>query len=380
MKRVLHICHVVLSLEPGGLENGVVNVVNGLDRSDFRCSVCCLQRRGEFTARLRPDVEVIEMGLRPGNDPRLPLKLARLFRATRADIVHTRNPEAFFYGIVGARLAGVPIVVHSEHGRAFPERRLRALVQRWLLTRADLIFAVSEQLKLDLSREIGVDARRIEVLENGVDLEKFHPHEHPIGTGLADRSLLIGSVGRLAPVKNYSLLIEACARLPRVPWWRLVLVGEGPQRHALEKLVRKLDLSGRVELLGHCDDVPDRLRDMDVFVLPSSSEGLSNTLLEAMACRVAVLASDVGGNREIIEEGVSGMLFQPGDIGSAADKLWALMSDEDLRQRLALGGEARARGRFSLEGMLSRYAAMYRRVWSHKHGGRVDALACQGPL
>ncbi|HEY2036583.1 MAG TPA: glycosyltransferase [Steroidobacteraceae bacterium] len=363
----VHVCHVVLSLEPGGLENGVINVVNGLNSAEFRSSVCCLQRAGEFAARLRSQVPVSVMGLRPGNDPMMPFRLARLLRSAGVDIVHTRNAEPFFYGLLGARIARVPVVVHSEHGRTFPERRLRAMVQRLFLRGVDGAFAVSEQLRADLVRELGIDGKRMEVLYNGVDTSSFRPLEAPVAEARAAGPVRIGSVGRLVPIKNYALLLHAFAQLPPSAC-RLLLVGEGPERAALERLAGELGIRDRVELTGHRDDVAQLLRTLDIFVLPSLSEGMSNTLLEAMATGIAAVASDVGGNREIIESERSGLLFASGDVAAAAAQLRRLIERPELRRALGGAAAARVRGTFSIEAMLQGYEELYRRLWRQKRG------------
>jgi len=375
MTRPLHVCHVLLSLKPGGLENGVVNVVNGLDPADFRSSVCCLQQAGEFAARMRGTTEIVAMGLQPGNDWRLPLRLARLLRALRVDIVHTRNAEPFFYGIVAARLAGVPVVIHSEHGRTFPEKPLRARVQRFLLSGANAAFCVSERLKQDLVRELGVSPARFEVIHNGVDIERFRSAP---GTGdrrLSAADVVIGSVGRLAPVKNYPLLLRAMARLPALPPSRLLLVGDGPEGPSLQALAAELGLADRVHFAGHRDDVAQALREMDVFVLPSTSEGMSNTLLEAMAAGVAAVASDAGGNGEIIVPEVSGLLFPSADVAALAAQLGRLISDPGLRGKLARAAATRVKVEFSIDAMIRRYEQLYRRVWSQRHGESVSSTA-----
>lgn len=371
----LHVCHVVLSLEPGGLENGVVNVVNGLNPAEFRSSVCCLRRSGEFAGRLRPGVPISVMGLRPGNDPLLPLRLARLLRKARVDIVHTRNAESFFYGYLAARLARVPVVVHSEHGiehgRTIAERPLRAMVQRLLLRGVDAAFAVSAQLRADLVRELRIDGSRMEVLYNGVDTGSFRPPDAPISNAhVSGARIRIGSVGRLVPVKNYALLLHAFALLPPGTC-QLVLVGDGPERVALERLADELGIRGSVEFAGHRDDVSELLRSMDVFVLPSLREGMSNTLLEAMASGIPAVASDVGGNREIIESERSGLLFPSGDTAAAVNHLTRLMADAELRRAMGRAAAGRVRQTFSIEAMLRRYEDLYRRVWTQKASTRA---------
>jgi sugar transferase (PEP-CTERM/EpsH1 system associated) len=373
MSRPLHIAHVLLSLQPGGLENGVVNVVNGLDPERFRSSICCLQKTGEFAARVKPrDVAIEAMGLKPGNDLGLPFRLAKLFRKWRVDIVHTRNAEAFFYGVLGAKLAGVPAIIHSEHGRTFPETPRRAWMQRVLWKRADRTFAVSKRLQDDMIREIGVSPENFEVLYNGVDIARFAANE---AAGHNAHPVVVGSVGRLVAVKNYPLLVRAMAELRGGTPSKLVLVGEGPERAKLETLVAELGLRDRVELLGHREDVPDLVRGMDIFVLPSFSEGMSNTLLEAMAAGVATLASNVGGNGEIIEDEVSGLLFPSDNVPRAVEQLERLIEDAALRARFARAGAARVKKEFSIEAMLQRYALLYRRVWSQVHGEPVNSVA-----
>ncbi|MFL6676813.1 MAG: glycosyltransferase, partial [Burkholderiaceae bacterium] len=315
----IRVLHVLLSLEPGGLENGVVNVINRLDRDRFVSSVCCLKHAGEFARRIEdPRVDIHELHWRGGNDPRLALRLAGLLRRTGPHIVHTRNAEPFFYGFAGAKLARAQALVHSEHGRKFDDRPARFAVQRWMSRHTDAIFAVSGQLKSDLVKHIGMPEASVEVLHNGVDLSRFNVaaradapspartalrHEWGVPAG----ALVVGSVGRLVAVKNYGLLLRAVAASGLDI--HLVLAGEGPERAALTALAASLGIASRVHLLGHCDDVDRVLGAFDMFVLPSISEGMSNTLLEAMAAGVPPVASDVGGNGEIVRDGVDGRLF-----------------------------------------------------------------------
>ncbi|MFM9437459.1 sugar transferase (PEP-CTERM/EpsH1 system associated) [Janthinobacterium sp. CG_23.3] len=349
MQATIHIQHVLLSLEPGGLENGVVNVVNRLSGDAFRSSICCLQRAGDFAPRVRAGVPIREMGWRGGNDLRLAWRLARLFRETRPDVVHTRNAEAFFYGFLGAKLAGVNCIVHSEHGRAFTDRAIRFHLQRWWTAHIQAVFAVSAQLKRELVAHIGMPAQRIQVLRNGVDLERFCAGAGAGGRaalrrqlGLGDADLLVGSVGRLVAVKNHALLLTALAALARRDWVA-VLVGEGPARAALEELARSLGIAGRVRFAGQRDDVAAWLAAMDVYVLSSTNEGVSNTLLEAMASGLACVASDIGGNPELIADARHGCLFASGDAAALAGHVRRLCDDAGLRRRLGAAARARCR-------------------------------------
>lgn len=362
----IRIQHVLLSLRPGGLENGVVNVINGLDDRRFHSSVCCLKETGEFASRIRaPGVAVHAMGLRGGNDLALPLRLAAHFRKTRPDIVHTRNAESFFYGFLGARLAGVPRLVHSEHGRTFSDRRARFVMQRWMSRFTTSIFAVSDQLKQDLARHVGIPLSRIEVLYNGVDVSHFsanadrHAMRQELRVGANE--FVVGSVGRLVAVKNYALLLRAVAAMAQKQI-HIVLVGDGPERSNLQALAVELGIADRVHLLGHRDDVSSLLGVMDIFVLPSLSEGMSNTLLEAMARGVPPVVSDVGGNGEIVQDGLNGLVFPSGDGVMLTAYLTRLCADHAQRTRFGASALRRVTESFGIGAMIDRYERLYERV------------------
>lgn len=374
MSRRLHICHVLLSLRPGGLENGVVNIANRLPRDRFRSSVCCLQQSGDFSQRLAPDVDLRAFGLQRGNDPLLPFRLARHLRASAVDIVHTRNPEALLYGYPAARLAGARIV-HSEHGRTFPEKTLRRWVLSSFVRRTEAAFAVSRTLKDDLVRYLDYPEDHLAVLYNGVDCGRFAPRARVADRGL-DRPLTIGSVGRLVAVKNYALLLQAAAGLPEDLRARVLLIGDGPERPALERLAAELNPAGAVTIAGNQADVPAALAAMDIFVLPSLSEGLSNTVLEAMAAGLPVVATRVGGNPELVEHGVTGLLFGSGDVHELSEHLTRLARDPALRLRLGEAARARACSEFAIDSMVRRYADLYTHIGGTRDAQQVVSARC----
>ncbi len=361
----IHIQHVLLSLQPGGLENGVVNIVNGLDPARFRSSVCCLREAGQFAERIQaPGAQIHEVGLRGGLSARAVFKMAQHFARTQTDIVHTRNAEAFFYGMAAAKLAGVKGLIHSEHGRVFDDRPIRFTLQRVLSNHASAIFAVSNKLKQDLIHHIRIPGEKIEVLYNGVDLSRFDMRDQAAARallGISAGQFVIGSVGRLVPVKNYALLMRAVARLDGV---HLVLVGDGPERASLERLKRDLKLEGRVTLPGHRSDIAELIGGFDVFALTSLNEGMSNTLLEAMAGGVAVVASDVGGNREIVRNGIDGMLFDSDDESALVGIFETLVRDRATKEKFGAAARRRVMDTFDLRGMLERYSALYSGVHS----------------
>jgi glycosyltransferase involved in cell wall biosynthesis len=226
---------------------------------------------------------------------------------------------------------------------------------------------VSEQLRRDLVTHLRVSERRFDVIYNGVDTSRVGAADRgaaraALGAGPAE--IVVGSVGRLVPVKNYELLVRAFGRVAgsrRTPL-RLVLVGDGPERAALARAAVAAGVDRTTAFLGHREDVADLLVGFDVFVLPSISEGLSNTLLEAMAARVPVVASDVGGNREIVQEGRSGVLFASRDEAGLAERLAQIVDDPGLRAELGRAGRERVERRFSMGAMIESYEALYERV------------------
>lgn len=367
----IHIQHVVLSLQAGGLENGVVNVINRLDPARFRSSVSCLKVVGEFAQRIqRADVEITALGLKGGNNLGIAVKLATQLRRARADIVHTRNPESFFYGFLAAKLARIPVLIHSEHGRTFDDRPMRFRVQRWMSRSTTAIFAVSEQLKNDLARHVRIPLERIEVLYNGVDFGRFGAVDRDrcrLEWGLPAGSFVLGSVGRLVSVKNYGLLLRAVSQMGNERVY-VVLVGEGPEREALTRLAETLGIAARVKFLGHRENVAGLLGAMDVFVLPSLSEGMSNTLLEALAAKLVVIASDVGGNREIVRDGQDGLLFPNDDLDALKDKIGLVLTDSRLRAKLAQSGRERVQQTFDIQAMVRRYENLYERSYGIRRG------------
>ena len=358
----IRVGHVVLSLRAGGLENGVVNVINGLPPGQFISTVYCLQEAGEFAQRLRaPGCQVRVYGLQPGNDLRLPFRLARDLRTDGVNVLHTRNSESFFYGFPAARIAGIGGVIHSEHGRTGRESTLRRRLQGWMLKRTPHAFAVSRELARRLEVELRLREGTFSVLYNGVDLTRFTkcdaiPRRH------AGAPVTIGSVGRLVEVKNFPLLLRAFAELRKETDVRLLIVGEGPERRTLDALAAELGVSGSAQFVGHSEEVTRYMQQMDIFVLPSLREGLSNTVLEAMACALPIVASDVGGNSELVTDQHTGYLFESGDAAALTLHLRRLTADAGLRDRLGEAGRQCAQSRFAMRVMLEQYASLYERA------------------
>ncbi len=367
------IVHVVYRLDYGGLENGLVNLVNNLSADRYRHAIVCLAGSNPaFRARIRrPDVEVLSLDKRPGKDPAAYARFWRILRKLRPAVVHTRNLGTVDLQWVAAA-AGVPNRVHGEHGweaadprglamRGLRIRRLcRPVIHRYV--------PMSRDIARWLESDVGVEPARIRQIYSGVDTDRFHPaSDHPLTA--ASEPLTLGTVGRLDPVKNQASLLTTLARLaPRFPGLRLTIVGDGPLKAALESQAASLGLMDQVTITGARSDTPDLLRGFDVFVLPSINEGISNTILEAMATGLPVVAARVGGNPELVVDGVSGRLYDAGHPEGLAEALLPYLTDPALRRRHGAAGRARVVQNFGLEAMVRNYRDLYDELTGHRPG------------
>jgi sugar transferase (PEP-CTERM/EpsH1 system associated) len=370
------IAHVVYRFAVGGLENGVVNLINHMPAARWRHVVIALTDvDAAFASRVRrSDVRCLGLDKPDGHGVRIFPQMWRLLRELRPDVVHTRNLAALEMQ-VPAWAAGVQGRVHGEHGRDAED--VQGTSRRNIATRRLYRPFVQQTIALgqDIARyehqRIGVPAARLHTIYNGVDTLRFTPAEarQPIsGSPFNDPKLwLAGTVGRMMTVKAQPVLAEAfVAALRQQPACRdrlrLVLVGDGPLRRACEDIVAAAGVSELVWFAGERADVPDVMRGLNCFVLPSLVEGISNTILEAMSSALPVLATRVGANLELVEEGVTGRVVPASDAQALADGLLALAADPEGAQAMGRAGRAAVERRFSLQAMVSAYEGVYERV------------------
>ena len=359
----LRVMHVTYKFGVGGMEVGIAKLVNGLDPALVASSICSSVPGDSLKERLRPGVKLFELNRRRGNDPSLVADLYRLFKRERPHVVHTHRWGTLLEGALAARLAGVPYIVHGEHG-TLETRWRNAWVQRRLWHHVDRVLSVSSRLAERMSRELRFPLDRISVIRNGLDLNRFQPVADKAAAkralGIAPDRLVIGTVGRTVPVKDHPTFLRALARVRAAGIdFAAVIAGTGPAFQDTVRLVESLNLGHDVQLLGNRDDVDLVLRAFDIFVLSSSSEGLSNTIQEAMATGLPVVATNVGGADELVVEGRTGVLTPAGDDRAMAEALAALARDGARRASLGRTGAERAHAHFGIERMFRDYEKMY---------------------
>lgn len=371
------VLHVVWRFAVGGLENGIVNLINRMPRERWRHGVVALTEVSDlFRERVRrADVTYTALGKPPGHAFRLYPELYRLFRTQRPAIVHTRNLAALEV-VVPAWAAGVPVRIHGEHGRDVNDLDGRARRYQWVrrLYRpfVNQYVALSRDLEDYLVERVRVPQSRVLHIYNGVDTDRFRLRSGsrlPIeGCPFRDPSLfLVGTVGRMEAVKDQANLVRAMARAlaisPAVARrLRLVVVGDGPLREEVKEIARTAGIESLVWFAGEREDISDVMSGLDCFVLPSLAEGISNTILEAMASGLPVIATRVGANADLVEEGLSGRLVPRANPQAIAEEMLTYLADPARARRHGHAGRQIVERRFSLDHMVDEYETMYRRL------------------
>ncbi|OQW79243.1 MAG: sugar transferase [Proteobacteria bacterium ST_bin11] len=367
------IVHIIYRLGIGGLENGLVNILNHLPEDSYRHAIICLADSTEFSQRIkRQDVIVHELHKRPGQDWASFYTVYRLLKQWQPAIVHTRNLAAIEYQAC-ALLAGVPYRVHGEHGWDVFDPDGSNIKYQWLRRILGSIIhrfiPLSQHLQDYLLNRVGISSDKITRICNGVDTKTFYPRsgirQRPHGCALnLDQKLVIGTVGRMHGVKDQLTLvrafIDACENFPEFAQIaRLILIGDGPLRAEAIELLNVASLTDKAWLPGERDDIPEILRSLDIFVLPSKAEGISNTILEAMASGLPVIATRVGGNPELVLDGKTGCLVEKEDVQGMSSAMRELVLDDGKRRQLGEASLQRIQAEFSIDSMVNRYRQVY---------------------
>lgn len=387
---------LVHGLPIGGTEVMVCHLARWLRRGGLRVSVGCLDELGELGRQLIAEDFAVEVyHRRPGFDGHLPLKIARTVRRLSIDVVHAHQYTPFFYGVLSKVVTRTPLVF-TEHGREHPDypRLRRRAFNACFSPLTDRVTTVSRAVRDALVRIEGFSASRVEVIYNGIDIGRFPVRtartqaEARAKLGISPVAPVVGTIGRLDPVKNYGLLLLAFRTLlVGLPEARLVVVGDGPDRPRLEALAANAGIAGAVRWLGKRSDVEQILPAFDVFALSSLSEGTPMTIIEAMTAGVPIVSTPVGGIPEMVEDGRDALLLtgQPpmvssvaGAEGSAyvegyAAALERILLNAPAAHALARKAAERAQMEFSIERICDRYLHLYQELTSaHESNCRIE--------
>jgi glycosyltransferase involved in cell wall biosynthesis len=363
----MSVVHLVLSMETGGAETVVTHLIRKIDTRGFSVTVICLCSRGPLAdlAEKGGAKVIVADPMVKGVSLIYPYALLATVRGEKPDILHSHSGCGPTAALV-SRYLRIP-QIHTEHGRPFPDSRWMIELERFYALRTKKIVAVSPLLKEYLHQAFRWPDEKVLIIENGIDTEFFSPQPKPQGLirelGLEPNQKVIGSVGRLSLVKNYPVLLHAFRKvLAANPQARLLIVGDGPERTKLEQIIEQLGISKTCLLLGERFDIRDLLSCMDVFVLPSWSEGTSLSLLEAMSCARPVVASCVGGNQEIVQPDQTGFLVQPHDVHSFALSIQTLLDNRSMADRFGENCRNIVLERYRLGLMVEKYQKLYTQV------------------
>lgn len=363
----IRVLHLLRSLGIGGTERRVLRLGMGLDPDKYEVHALSFYPV-EGQALAWPSERHRFFPLAPAFQWRRLIELVGYIRESRFNVVHSHNWATMFYGVMAGRLAGVPVVLHGEHGRNDIDRggipRRRELLASILARMATRVVAVNESISADICRRWRIDERHVVCVPNGVDLDRFRP---PTAPRTADRDFVVGTVARFDSIKNLSCLLRAFERLyvaePHLQM-RLVLVGSGPQWKELREQAMRGHSAERIQFVGESADPQDWHRRFDVFANTSHSEGMSNAILEAMACGVSVVASDIAGNRCWLRGGENALFFPSDDDEALAGCLRRLALDRDLCRQLGAENLRRVQSEYDNRSFLDRYGAMYQELLS----------------
>jgi sugar transferase (PEP-CTERM/EpsH1 system associated) len=364
----LHIVHIVHRFDTGGLENGVVNLINTLGAELYAHSIVTLKGYNpDFAARIKlNNVQFFDLVKKDGNDLGIFWRLNKLLKQLKPDILHTRNTATLELQLVGW-WRRVKLRIHGEHGWDVNDmhgsnlkyRKLRRFMKAFI----HQYIALSIEAKDYLLNIIKVKPERVNHICNGVDKHKFAPK--PL---VPRQRFVIGCVGRLEEVKNHVLLARAfalvCQRLEGKVDVQLQIIGEGSCRAKIESILKDNDCIEASWLAGNRNDVAELMTEFDIFILPSLAEGISNTILEAMACGLPVVATNVGGNAELVQHEYSGYVVNETDPQEMAERILGYINQVDLKTLHGQHGRELIEQKFSIQAMTSAYDNLYRSVES----------------
>jgi len=371
MNRPIRALHVFPDLSIGGTQVIFLNTLQALDPARCRIVVACLEGPGALMPEVVEYAPVHCQNRLSANNLSTLLFLLRLMHAEQVDVVHTYYGRTRVYGRLAAILARVPVIISAEMAQAGPYSLKGWATERLFDYFTDHFVAVSEATKVHLFRTRQISPSKVTVIYPGVDLVRFDIQEMlPMiryELGLPDHALVIGVVARLVPYKGHADLIAALPRiLQAAPTTRLVFIGDGPAAPDLRHQVHEVGLTDQVHFLGERRDIPRLLRALDVFVLPSHQEGLGLAIIEAMAAGLPVVATRVGGIPDVVIEGETGLLVEPGNPAELAEAIIQLLTNPHIQRQMGIKGRQRVESYFTAQRSAANLTALYCRLLQAK--------------
>lgn len=374
MKPPVTVMQLVLNLEIGGMEKLLYDLVEKMDKQLVSSTICCLDNKlGYFGEELRRlGYPVYTLQRKPGIDWTLIRELMAVIQQENVDVIHAQQYSPFFYAAMTSlysklpRSKPFPKLMYTVHGIAYPhQKRMKRMVANPLLNRfVQEIITISNDTKSKLAMYENFPIQRIRVIYNGIDFNRFSQKIDPAAKkqslGVSSDCKVIGVVARLDPIKNHAMLLRAFQKImQKMPETELFIVGNGPEEKPLKALAQSLNIMEKTHFLGMRNDVSELLHIFNVSVLPSFSEGMSVTLLEAMGAGVPVVATNVGGNPEVVIDQETGYLVPNDNEQEMTATLLRLLQDPETCQRIGNAGKQRAYARFTLEKMVQAYTDLY---------------------
>jgi glycosyltransferase involved in cell wall biosynthesis len=361
---------------PGGAENGIIRRITQLDRSRFEIKVCFLLADNPYQDAFRKmDIPVCSMMMKHNKQISGLIKLFLYLKSEKPDLLHTHFTNSDFYGIIVGKILKIPNIVSTFHMMRDwrKNRRLRDKIRHWFTIPAlkmfDRILTVSDSVRNSAIQFNGLNSEKVITIYNGIDIKKYKPLEKSLINNefkKTDDVKIIGTIGRLCLEKGQEFLINAMPMIKKhFPDTKLIIVGEGELRDLLEELVDKLNLNNSVFLPGFRDDIPLILNSFDIFVLPSLTEGMPNSLIEAMACALPCIVSNIPSCSELIEEGINGLLVEKENSTMIADNVNYLLQNSEIAKKMGIAARKKIQNTYNIESTAKNLEFVYDDLIQH---------------
>ncbi len=372
--RKINVLYIGSDMYLAGAQSVVLNLIKNLDKERFKVSMCALQGGILFEETKKLGIEVELLRSKPIFDIKAVIRLTKLMKKQKIDIVHCHGFDSAYYGVLAAKLARIPVCIVTMHGRYWSEKKRRILVSKVTVKLADTVIAISNDLRKMLLRTLKLPDEKVITIYNGIGLRKFGIEENgrqkKRELGIGFNVPVIGIIANLRVVKGHIYFLKAASKVLKIfPDAKFILVGSGKLRKDLENLTRQLGIAKNILFLGQRRDIPSILNMLDVFALSSLSEEISLAILEAMAMRKPVVATNVGGNPEIITNSINGLLVPSKDEDALAQAIIKLLQNKELAMKIAQAAYETVREKFSLEVMMKKTENLYKELISKKLKG-----------